>query len=313
MSNHYETLGVSREASENEIRKAYRTLSLKHHPDRGGDTTKFQEINSAYEILSDPAKKEQYDMELNGFGGAAGIFHHNMNEFADINNIFNMMFHGGMPGMPGFGGPGMHGFGGPDIKIFHNGVQVNGNGFFNNIQKPPPIVKNVKISLEQAYKGISIPIEIEKWIMRENNIRVNENETIYVNIMQGIDENEIIILRDRGHVVNEMVKGDVKVVIQIENNTQFIRHGLDLIYKKKISLKESLCGFSFEILHLNGKQLCLNNNTNRTIIKPHYKKVIPNMGMIRENEHNGNLIIEFEIEFPDNLSEDQMNEISKIL
>jgi DnaJ-class molecular chaperone len=311
MANHYETLGVNRDASETEIRKAYRNLSLKYHPDRGGDTDKFQQINAAYEVLSDSQKKEQYDMELNGFGGGGdhGIFHHNMNEFSDINNIFNMMFGGGMPGMPGM----PPGFGGPDIRIFHNGIPVNGGAFFQNMQKPPPIIKNVKISLEQAYRGLSIPIEIEKWTMRENNIRVNENETIYVNIPQGIDENEIIVLRNRGHVVNEMIKGDVKIVIQLENNTPFIRHGLDLIYKKKITLKESLCGFSFEILHLNGKQLCLNNNTNRTIIKPNYRKIIPNMGIIRENENSGNLIIEFEIEFPDNLTEEQMNEIEKIL
>ena len=69
MPDFYETLGVTKEASDIEIKKKYRELSMKHHPDRGGDTAKFQEINAAYETLSDEGKKQQYDMEQSGGGG----------------------------------------------------------------------------------------------------------------------------------------------------------------------------------------------------------------------------------------------------
>lgn len=311
MPNYYDILGVSKDASDSEIKKAFRALSLKHHPDRGGDTQQFQEINEAYETLTDPSKKAQHDMELNGFpGGMHGIhFSHTMdgNDFGDINNIFNMMFGGGMSGMPG-----MHAFGGPDIRIFHNGIPVHGGGIFHNLQKPPVIVKNVHITLEQAYQGVSLPIEVERWVIIDNNMKRMEKETVYVSIPAGIDENEVIVMRDKGNVVNESLKGDVKIAIQIENNTPFKRYGLDIVFKKTITLKEALCGFSFELKHLNGKQLCLNNNTNKTVIKPNCKRVIPNMGINREN-NTGNLIIEFDIEFPDSLTEEQMRKLSEVL
>jgi DnaJ-class molecular chaperone len=323
MENYYEILGVSKESTDSEIKKAYRTLSLKHHPDRGGDGTQFQKISNAYETLSDSNKRRQYDAELNG-----GMrFHDMMNGegmegFGDIGNLFSMFFGGGMP--PGFGGGGggfpgmppgfgMPGFGGPNIRVFHNGIPVNiETNLFNTFQKPPPIIKNIRIPLEQAYQGVIIPIEFERWVLI-NNIKHNEIENIYVNIPQGIDDNEIIVLENKGHVLNENVKGDIKIVIGVDNNTEFKRSGLDIVYKKKISLKESLCGFSFEIKHLNGKQLCLNNNVNRTIIKPMFRKVIPKMGMIRDNDNIGNLIIEFDIDYPDTFTDEQIELLSKIL
>lgn len=307
MPNFYEILGLQKDANDNEIKKAYRSLSLKHHPDRGGDTNIFQQINSAYETLSDPAKKHQYDAELNGFGGG---MHGMPPEFQDINNIFNMMFgmHG-MPGMPGM--PGMHHeFEGPNIRIFH-GHPFGGQNIFQSLQRPPPIIKNIILTLEQCYSGLSIPVEIERWVL-QNDVKKNETETIYVTIPAGIDENEVIIIKDKGHVLNEMNKGDIKITIQINNTTSFKRYGLDIVYKKTISLKEALCGFSFDLIHLNGKMLCLNNNTNRTIIKPHYKKVIPNLGMNR-NDTSGNLIIEFDVDFPNQLTEEQISIIEKTL
>jgi DnaJ-class molecular chaperone len=85
-----------------------------------------------------------------------------------------------------------------------------------------------------------------------------------------------------------------------------------LIYKKKITLKEALCGFEFDIEHLNGKKLHLNNKSNRTIITPDTKKTIPNLGMECEGK-TGNLIIEFQIDFPINLTEEQINVIGDIL
>jgi DnaJ-class molecular chaperone len=325
MINHYETLGVPKESTDSDIKKAYRKLSLQHHPDRGGDANKFQEISNAYEILGDESKRRQYDAELNGGGGIHFANMHGggggggMEEFSDIGNLFSMFFGGGggmPPGMPhGFPGfPGMpQGFGGPNIRVFHNGIPVNiESNIFNTFQKPPPIIKNIRITLEQAYQGVIIPVEFDRWILVDN-VKQNERENIYVNIPQGSDDNEMIVLENKGHILNEHVKGDIKIIVNIENNTEFKRAGLDIIYKKKISLKESLCGFSFEITHLNGKQLCLNNNTNRTIIKPYFKKVIPNMGLIRDKENIGNLIIEFEIDYPETLSDTQIEALTNIL
>lgn len=71
-SNYYDVLGVKKDASADEIKKAFRRLARKHHPDAGGDEAKFKEINEAYEVLSDPEKRAQYDQYGQYFGGAAG-------------------------------------------------------------------------------------------------------------------------------------------------------------------------------------------------------------------------------------------------
>ena len=98
MADHYQTLGVAKNASPDDIKKAYRKLASQHHPDKGGDTAKFQEIQIAYDILSDPQKRQQYDNPMpqgnpfGGFpGGAPGGFNFNFNG-TDFNDIFGQVF-----------------------------------------------------------------------------------------------------------------------------------------------------------------------------------------------------------------------------
>jgi DnaJ-class molecular chaperone len=317
---YYDILGVSKEASDSEIKKAFRTLSLKYHPDRnvGEDTTEqFQKINQAYETLSDPEKRKEYECQLNGIpfgmhGMPGGVFTHmsSMDDFGDINNIFNMMF-GGMGGMGGM--PGMGGMGGmPNIRVFHSNGQ-GGNHFFQPIQKPNPILKNVTISLKQSYEGSTVQVEFERYILNTNtNVKVIEVQTIMLPLRKGIHENEVILIEGHGNIINDVAKGDIKLTIKIEEHPIFKRNGDDLIYKRNISLKEALCGFEFDIEHLNDKKLHLNNKSNRTIITPDTKKTIPGLGMECEGR-KGNLIIEFRIDFPVHLSEEQINAISDVL
>jgi DnaJ-class molecular chaperone len=300
---YYDILGVSKDANENEIKKAFRALSLKYHPDRNQneDTTEqFQKIGEAYEILSDPEKRSQYENELNGMPFGMPFSHmDSMNEFNDLNNIFNMMFNG-------MGGPGM---GGPGIRIFHSGMG-GGPQFFQQFQKPSTISKTVNISLNQCYEGGVIPVEIDRFVVN-NGIKYTEKVGLNVPIPKGIHEKDGILIEGEGNSINDL-KGDIKLSFKIEEHPIFKRREGDLIYKKKISLKEALCGFSFELQHLNGKMLFLNNKSNRTIITPDTKKTIPNLGIEYEGK-TGNLIIEFNIDFPINLSEEQMNVISSAL
>ena len=172
-------------------------------------------------------------------------------------------------------------------------------------------MKQIQITIQQSYEGCNLPIEIERWVM-VGDVRNTEKETVYLNVPQGIDDNEIVVLKDKGHIINDSNRGEVKLVFQIVNQSEFKREGLDLIYHKKISLKDSLCGFSFEMQHINGKRLCLNNMNNMCIIKPNYKKVVPNMGMVREN-NIGNIVINFEVEFPDKLTPEQIEKLAEIL
>jgi len=313
---YYDILEVPKTASETEIKKAYRTLSLKYHPDRN-KTPEANEIsskiNEAYETLSDPTKRKQYDLGGNGFpfpnmpSGPGGP---GPDDLAEINNIFNRRFGGafqtGGPNIRIFPGHGIH-----RMQSHPPGMDHQFGNIFVNMQKPQPIIKSIRITIEQAYLGCSLPVEIERWVL-QNDVKHTEIETIYIPIHRGIDENEFIILREKGNIVSDVLKGDIKITIQIENTSVFRRHGLDLIYTKTLSLKEALCGFTIELMHLSGKKLTLSNTTNRTVISPNSKKVIGEFGMIRENMV-GNLIIDFIIQFPEKITDEQVKVLEDIL
>ena len=117
-------------------------------------------------------------------------------------------------------------------------------------------------------------------------------------------------MKDKGHV-HYHIPGDIKVFIQIQNKTNFTREGLDLIYIKTITLKEALCGFSFKLKHIDGREFQLNNSSGN-IIGPGYKKVLEYYGMQRDGIL-GNLIIEFKITFPTELSKEQILKLKDIL
>jgi DnaJ family protein B protein 4 len=316
MSNYYEILGVSKDATEDEIKKEYRRLSLKFHPDRNPSpdaTEKMKEINTAYNILSNNETRQRYNMEIGGIGsgspfpfmhhfngnGGRGeniFFHHTTSmegnggpqmEFANLNNIFNMMFQGGEMN---------------EDNMFQQHI-------FEQINKPPPIVHKIQISLKQAYEGCNISLEIVKWVLT-NGIRINQSETISFNIPEGIDDNEIIILREKGNIISHSLKGDVKIVVSIQNTEGiFERNGIDLILKTQITLKHALCGGSYNFIHLNGKSYTINTSQ---IIHPEQKQVMPNLG-IKKNEMVGSLIVIFDVIFPKALSKDVVLKLREIL
>ena len=317
--NHYETLGLSATASDQDIKKAYRALALKYHPDRNpGHEETFKRINEAYEVLSCPESRKAYD-HPNPFA-SHGL---DAEDVVDINHMFNMMFgqaFGGAP--PGFG---------PGVRIFTSAGPGQGQGqghgihgfppgfpfFQQQLQKPPPILKTITITLEQCYHGCSVPVEIEKWVLDPgSSTKTVTRETLHVTVPPGIQGSEYIVLRGRGNVTmvsgGEELAGDVKIGVEITNSTGFERVGLDLIYAKTVTLKEALCGFTVEITHLNGKLLRLTNQPHTSIVKPHQKKVIPGMGMTRDGTA-GNLIIDFDVTFPDQLTEEQVLRIAAIL
>jgi DnaJ-class molecular chaperone len=310
MSDYYKILEVENNASQEDIKKSYRKLSLKYHPDKNNNSpesqAQFQKIGEAYETLGDNEKRREYDMRnQNPFSGQhfhGQGFPGGMNQMDDIMKMF---FGGQMPGVvPGmaFGAGGMPG----NIRIFRNGEQVN----INALNKPPPIIKNIVISLEQSYRGDQIPVPIERWLF-EDGIRKCENETIYVPLKKGIDNNEIIILRERGNMLDSNLRGDIKIIVGIQNTSAFQRNGLNLILEKEITLKEALCGFEFIIQHVSGKNLRFNSDKGK-VVKDGIVKVIPNFGMERENQ-TGNLCIKFNVKYPELITDEQIEKLREIL
>ena len=332
----YNILNVPETATPAEIKQSYRKLSMTHHPDKNGNsaesTEKFQKISEAYEVLGDVDKKREYDMMQNnpflkmmsghGHGPGPGQMH-------PVDELFSSIF--GMPfmsqqhqsgqqqqqsgfeqmmgqgftsqGFPSQGFPSQGFPFGPNVRVFHNGMHINPN---QGLQKPQPIVKNVSVSIDKILLGTTIPVDIERWII-ENGNKVFEHETVYVPVPKGVDDGEIIVLKDKGNVMNENCRGDIKIFIKIENNTEFKRNGLDLVLEKIITVKEALCGFSFELKYITGKIYTITNNSGN-IINNGYKKVIPGMGLERDG-HKGNLIIIFDVKFPEKISPETIEAI----
>jgi len=338
----YEALNIPETATADEIKKSYRRLSMMYHPDKNGNsqesTEKFQKISEAYEVLGNPEKKQDYDMTHNNpffkmmsqgmnmnmgqsMGQSMGQNMHMGQTMHPVDELFSSLF--GMPFMSSSAsgmGPDIQVMGsglGPNIRVFQNGrpvhVQSFGQGFGQGTSfaqsKPNPIVKNINVPIDKILTGTTIPVDVERWMI-ENGLKVYEKETVYVNVPKGIDEGELILLKDKGNILSENNKGDIKVFVKIENNTEFIRKGLDLILNKTITVKEGLCGFSFELKYITGKVYTITNNSGN-IISHGYQKMIPNMGLTRD-DHTGSLLIIFDVKFPEKLSEETIDALKAI-
>jgi DnaJ-class molecular chaperone len=146
-------------------------------------------------------------------------------------------------------------------------------------------VYQVDITLSQAFTGCSVPFEVEG------------GERCYAELQAGIDHNEVVLVGGR------------RVVVHVNNETKFVRQGLDLTYTHNISLKEALCGVNFELDYFHQK---MRLSTKSTIISPSYVKVMQGKGM-RRGVNTGNLILKFNIAFPSTLTEEQVLTLSHAL
>jgi DnaJ-class molecular chaperone len=286
MKSFYEILQVNENASEMEIKKSYRTLSLKYHPDKNADLQeqhKFIALTNAYEVLSDKAQREQYDRSRN----TDVSLYQNLPMSAKVEEVPNIQ----------------------NIQIPSKGVKQDR---FIGLQtsKPEMIQSTLHLQLHQVLKSGLYPIEIERYYYLQDEKRF-ERVTLYVEIFQGIDDNEMIIIPEQGHINLSNIHGDIKVVVKIENKTEFLRKGLDIIYRKTITLKEALCGFQFQLTLLSGKQFTVNNKEGN-IIQPNYEKSIPMFGLSRGTQH-GSLVLQFTVEFPTQLSKDVIKKLKQII
>ena len=322
---YYGILNVDENATFDEIKKSYRKLSMIHHPDRNPspESTKiFQNISAAYEILSDSKKRKMYDMQKNsplhnimqsgnGGAGAGGM---------GMGDLFSQIFSNLGPMSQGFGQDQ------DPIRIFrmnsHDNESDTAAQFFSNfintqnnhkqpqLQKPTPLTHTLVVSFADMFTGALLPIEIERWII-ENGVKKYENEILYVDVPKGVDDNEILVVPNKGNVANDSCKGDVKVFIQLDNSDfpHINRRGIDLVFEKNITLKEALCGFSFVVKHLNGTNYTITNIGR--VISAGYHKKIPKLGITRE-EYTGCLVILFKIQFPETLSDKIIEELKSI-
>jgi len=346
-NNYYNTLNVDKQSTAEEIKKQFRKLSMKYHPDKNHNSKEsesiFQRISEAYDTLGDANKRKEYDYNL-GFGFGSGSFE------PKESDIFNMFFNPSKsrsthvqkasipipPSLFGMFNLGSMNMNDMPVKmtqmdnLFADQIEQELKNMFisgstnNNFNhetsfkkeveseiKPSTLHITLDIDILQSYTGCSLPVEIDREIWHDSSIREKDKETIYIDIPKGIDTNEVITIKEKGHINNYNKTGDVKIHINVKNNTEFVRSGIDLIFHKSITLKESLCGFNFEFTHITGKTYRINNKSGN-IISPEFKKKIDKLGMKRDN-HTGNLIILFHVKYPETLSSEQLQQIEKIL
>jgi DnaJ-class molecular chaperone len=275
----YEVLGLDQTASQEEIKRRFRRLSMRHHPDRNNNSTAsnaaFQRITEAYSKIDTKEKRSAL---------AGSEVPDELYKFFMETHMQNSMRERTRPSVP------------------HEGAS-------SALAKPPPIVKKISVPFELSYTGGQVPLKIERQ-MKTGQILETETETIYLQLPPGIDENELIVARGKGNIVDHE-RGDVKVFVQIESHKIFTRTGMNLIYDHKITLKQSLCGFSISIPYLDGKTLKIHNKAG-TIITPGFQKNIPGYGFKREG-HCGSLVVRFEVIFPDHLEAESILALGNLL
>jgi curved DNA-binding protein CbpA len=184
--------------------------------------------------------------------------------------------------------------------------------FQNRVEPKPPLISiNATVTLEHVCQGATIPVEMERWNINNEGVHELGNHVEYISVPMGAENGEVIILSNRGNENADGVRGDVKVTFIVEEHALFKRNGLDILVEKNITLKEGLCGFVFDIEHINGKKFSFNSSSGN-IIRDGLIKTIPRLGLQRGNEC-GNLNVVFRVTYPNKLSEEQIKILANTL
>lgn len=217
---HYQTLGVSKTASQDEIKKAYRKLATKHHPDKGGDTATFQSIAQAYDTLSDPVKRAQYDSPQHSFdpftqGGGQG--------WHDVSSMFG---------------------GNPFEQFFRQTQQPNR-------RKNRDLNIRVNVNFKQSYLGADLEASYQ--------LPNGKKQTVIIQVPAGVESGQVIRYQGMGDDSSpNLPRGDLNVTVMVQRSQEFDRRGNDLIAYCVINPIEAMTGCTKIVNHLNGTGIRFN-------------------------------------------------------
>ena len=250
--NYYDVLGVKRDATPDEIRKAFRKLAAKYHPDAGGDEQKFKEVSEAYTTLSDPQKRKEYDQLLmfggipgSDFGGSGGrnrtgyTYTTNMGG-ADWADIFDNIR----------GGDGA--FGGFDFSSIFGG-QPGGARATNRPVKGGDQDMNVtlNVSFDEAFKGAQRKVSY-------TIPSTGERQSITVKVPAGAVDGGKLRYRNRGEYgVNGGARGDLVITTKVQEHPLFKRDGADVRMELPVSAYEAALGTSVDVPTPDGTEVRL--------------------------------------------------------
>ncbi|KAM7498034.1 hypothetical protein LguiA_022448 [Lonicera macranthoides] len=344
---YYKILGVDKGASEDDLKKAYRKLAMKWHPDKNPNNKKdaeamFKQISEAYDVLSDPQKRAVYDQYgedglkgqvpppgAGGPGGPGGATYFSTGDGPttfrfnprSADDIFAEFFghsspFGGMGG-GGMGGGGMRG-GGFSSSMFGDDLFSSfgggGGGSMNQhaTRKAPPIENTLPCSLEELYKGTTKKMKISREIVDISGKSMKVEEILTINIKPGWKKGTKITFPEKGNEQPNVIPADLIFIIDEKPHSVFTRDGNDLVVTQRISLAEALTGYTVHLTTLDGRNLTI-PVTN--VIHPDYEEVVPREGMPipKDPTKRGNLRIKFNIRFPTRLTTDQKAGIKRLL
>nr|GMD11505.1 DnaJ homolog subfamily B member 13-like [Ipomoea batatas] len=332
-ADYYKILQVDKDAKDEDLKKAYRKLAMKWHPDKNPTNKKeaedkFKQISEAYEVLSDPQKREIYDQygeeglkgevpPPNGGGGGGATFFQtgdgpNVFRFnpRNANDIFAEFFGSSSP----FGG-GMRGnsrfssslFGDDMFSSFGDGRPMS-----SGPRKAPPIERKLPCSLEELYKGTTKKMKISREIADMSGKTLPVEEILTIDIKPGWKKGTKITFTEKGNEEPNLIPADLVFIIDEKPHGTFTREGNDLVVTQRISLAEALTGYTVHLTTLDGRKLTIPINS---VIHPDFEEVVPREGMPipKEPTKKGNLRIKFNIKFPTRLTPEQKSGIKKLL
>jgi curved DNA-binding protein len=268
MTDAYQTLGVGKNATEAEIKKAYRAMASKHHPDKGGDTAKFQEIQSAYETLTDPVKRQQHD-NPNPFGNQSSHFEYHFGGGGDVNDIFSQFF------QQGFG--------------------------HRQQQRQPRRNKDLRINL-QVTLASTLSDQIKTVSVQTTK---GDRFNVDVNIPRGVGHGTTIKYANQGdNMFETLTRGDLYVIINVLADERFEVHGFNLVANLEINSIEAMLGVDREVTGLDDRVFLVKIPP---ATQYGAKFGLQGQGIYRmSTDYRGDLIVNVIINTP-TLTEDQLN------
>ncbi|KAG0201888.1 Type I HSP40 co-chaperone [Mortierella sp. GBA30] len=327
----YEALEVDPNCSDAELKKAYRKLALKFHPDKtaGKTSERFQEISHAYDVLSDPQKRQVYDQYgeagLSGDAGGPGM------GGLSPEDLFSHFFGGGMgrgsrPSGPRRGKDVAHGlkvtledlYKGKTTKLalqknvlcekcegrggkegaVKKCASCNGQGVKMTLRQMGPMLQQIQQPCNDC-RGEGEIIDPKDKCKACNARKVTQvRKVLEVHIDRGMKDGRKIVFNGEGDQAPGTIPGDVVIVLEQKEHDRFRRNGDDLFYNAKIDLVTALAGGKLQIPHLDDRVLMVEILPGE-VIKPGELKAVMGQGMPTERHHDfGNMYIQFEIEFP---------------
>jgi curved DNA-binding protein len=285
MKDYYGILGVPKTATQDDIRKAFRKAAMKHHPDRGGDQAKFKEINEAHDILSDNDKRIMVDQGVDPLNPHQQ--RHQNQHFHSGGSPFEFHFGGGNPHME-------------DI--------LRGFGFNAGWQQPQVPRKNkslninLRISLEEAYNGVSKELEL--------TYPGNNTKSIKLEIPRGVDNNVTIRYEGMGDRTNpNLPAGDLLVNINVMPHPIFAREGINLLRDVMIDCFSAVTGTTAELTTLDGRYLEVSIPAG---VQPGTTLGLKNEGMRTNDGSVGKLYVRVNVQIPNNLPNEVLDLIEQI-